>query len=368
MRVLYWSELFWPHIGGVEVLSSRFIPAMRDRGHEFAVATSHSTLDLPDEEDWEGVRIHRFPFRRAIADGDLHAVARATRGVAALKREFQPELVHLRMADPSVFFHLRTRDAHSCPLLVSVTVAPPQNGGGPDTLLDSVISSAAWVTVNSEAMLDYLLSVAPQARGRASIIYPAPVTPSVEPAPLPLHPPTVLCLGRVVADKGFDVALAALARVRAELPATRLVIAGDGPDRPELEARARDLGLAEAVSFRGWVVPARVPELINEATVVAVPSRWREAFGLVAVEAALMERPVVATRIGGLEEAVADGETGLLVPRDDVEALAEALLSLLRDPDRATAMGRAGRARTMREFDHDTHIDAYADIYARLAA
>lgn len=368
MRVLYWSELFWPHIGGVEVLSSQFIPAMRDRGHEFAVATSHTGRDLPDREEWQGVPIHRFPFRQAIADGDLHAIARATRGVAALKREFRPELVHVRMADPSVFFHLRTRDAHSCPLLVSVTVPPPEGGGGPDTLLDSVISSAAWVTVNSEALLDDLLRLAPEARGRASVIHPAQVTPAVEPAPLPLEPPTILCLGRVVGDKGFDLALAAFARVRQAFETARLVIAGDGPARPELEAEARDLGLGDTVSFPGWVVPERVPDLINEATIVAIPSRWREAFCLVAVEAALMERPVVATAVGGLGESVADGETGLLVPLEDVEALADALLSLLRDPDRAAAMGRAGRARTMREFDHDAHIDAYADVYARLAA
>jgi len=368
VRVLYWTELFWPHIGGIEVLSTRFIPAMRDRGHEFAVATSHAGLDLPDTDEWEGVPIHRFRFRQAIGDGDLPAVARATRGVAALKREFRPELVHVRMSGPSVFFHLLTRDAHSCPLLVSVSAAPPEGGAGSGTLLSSVMSSAAWVTANSEAILQDVLRLAPDVRSRASVIHPAQVMPRVEPAPLPLDPPTILCLGRVVTDKGFDVALAAFARVRTVLPTARLVIAGDGPDRPELEADARALGLGEVVSFRGWVPPERVPDLISEATVVAVPSRVREAFGLVAVEAALMERPVVATSVGGLGEAVADRKTGLLVPRNDVDAFANALLSLLRDPDRAAAMGQAGRARAMREFDHDAHIDAYADIYARLAA
>jgi glycogen synthase len=368
MRVLYWTQLFWPHIGGVEVLSSRFIPAMRDRGYEFAVATSHGDLDLPDQDEWEGVPIHRFPFLHAIADGDVASIARATRGVAALKQEFQPDLVHVRMGDPSVFFHLRTRNAHSCPLLVSITNAPPEGAAGPGTLLDSVVSSADWMTANSEAVLEDLLRLAPAAAGRASVVHPARPMPELDPAPLPLDPPTILCLGRVVEDKGFDVALAALARIRPVVPAARLVIAGDGPDRPRLEALARDLELGDAVSFSGWVPPERVPDLINEATIVAVPSRCREAFCLVALEAALMERPVVATNVGGLGEAVADGETGHLVPEDDPEALANALLTLLRDPDRAAAMGRAGRARAMREFDHDAHVDAYADIYARLAA
>jgi glycogen(starch) synthase len=368
VRILYWTDLFFPYIGGVEVLSARFLPAMRARGHELTVVTSHGGLDLPDVDEWEGFPVHRFPLRRALAERDIEAVVAVTRGVAALKRERRPELVHVRMTDPSVFFHLRTRDAHPCPTLVCVCVELPPGGAGPGTMVGSMLGSAEWVVGVSEAMLADVHRLAPEARERSSVIHEAQVAPDLPPAPLPLDPPTVLCLGRVVPEKGFDVALDALARVRERVPGVRLVVAGDGPERAPLEARARDLGLAGAVQFRGWVAPEDVPALVNEATVVAMPSRWQEAFGLVAVEAALMERPVVATRVGGLTEAVLDGETGIVVPSEDVPAFAGALLELLRDPDRAAAMGRAGRARARRYFDHDDHVSAYEEIYQRLAS
>lgn len=69
MRVLLWAESFWPYVGGVEVLSVPFIRSMRDRGYTFAVVTSHGSLDLPDEDHYEGTSVHRFPFLRVLAEG-----------------------------------------------------------------------------------------------------------------------------------------------------------------------------------------------------------------------------------------------------------------------------------------------------------
>jgi glycogen(starch) synthase len=251
---------------------------------------------------------------------------------------------------------------------VCVCVGLPTNGGGRGTLLGSVFSQADWVVANSQAMLDDVAQLDPTSTVRSSVIHEARRAPDEPPAPLPFDPPVVLGYGRVERDKGFDVAIAGFARARGEVPEARMVIAGDGSARPGLEAQARELGVEEAVEFRGWVAPERVPQLINQATVVVVPSRWREAFGLVAVEAALMERPVLATRVGGLEEVVADGETGVLVRNEDDRALARALVGLLRDRERASAMGRAGRGRALRKFDFDAHVEAYERLYARLAA
>lgn len=84
---------------------------------------------------------------------------------------------------------------------------------------------------------------------------------------------------------------------------------------------------------------------MNETTVVVMPSRWEEAFGLVAVEAALMERPVVATRVGGLPEVVVDGETGILVEKENSAGLASAIACLLEQPETVVKMGKAGRQR-----------------------
>ncbi len=108
-------------------------------------------------------------------------------------------------------------------------------------------------------------------------------------------------------------------------------------------------------------------ELMNSATLVVMPSRCDEPFGLVAVEAALMARPVVASCVGGLAEVVADGETGLLVDKEDPAALARAVAHLLEDPGTAERMGQAARRRAQELFGLDGVVDAYAGLYRRLA-
>jgi hypothetical protein len=111
-----------------------------------------------------------------------------------------------------------------------------------------------------------------------------------------------------------------------------------------LRRRSDDLGIGDAVVFPGRVAPAEVLGLLDAASLVLVPSR-AETFGLVAIEAALMQRPVVASRVGGLREVVADGLTGLLVPADDAGAMAEAAIALLGDEARCRRLGMAARAR-----------------------
>ena len=103
---------------------------------------------------------------------------------------------------------------------------------------------------------------------------------------------------------------------------------------------------------------------MNEATFVVMPSRWEEAFGLVALEAALMERPVIATRVGGLPEIVVDGVTGILVEKENSEELASAISRLLKNPEEAIKMGRAARVRAEAMFTLEHHIDAYESLYS----
>jgi glycogen(starch) synthase len=205
----------------------------------------------------------------------------------------------------------------------------------------------------------------PVVTNRSSVVYNAIDVPDLPPAALDMTEPRLLCLGRVVPVKGFDLAVAAMTEILRVHPGTRLLIAGDGPQRPELETQARSLGIDGVVEFPGWVLPARIPHLMNGATVAVIPSR-QESFGLVALEAAMMGRPVVAARVGGLPEVVADGVTGRLVAPENVPALAEAVCSMLADPDLMIEMGRRARERAMRQFTWDRYLDAYERLYRRL--
>ena len=117
MRILYWTELFWPHIGGVQVASLQLITALQKRGHEFILVTSHSGLDLPDEASYNGIPIYRFPFQKALVNRNLKELKAIVERVATLKQSFKPDLFHLSSSHPSVFFHHHTSAAYPAPTL-----------------------------------------------------------------------------------------------------------------------------------------------------------------------------------------------------------------------------------------------------------
>jgi glycosyltransferase involved in cell wall biosynthesis len=174
--------------------------------------------------------------------------------------------------------------------------------------------------------------------------------------------PSVLFLGRLVTNKGCDVLLRAVSQIPAF---AKVRIAGDGPERENLESLAKELGLESRVDFLGWASPDRVRELLNRSCVLAVPSLWPEPFGLVALEAYAAARPVVASSVGGLADLVVDGVTGRSVPPDDPTELAKALTNYLTDLPAALRAGIAGREFSNRNFSMETHLDRVDSVYSQ---
>jgi len=285
--------------------------------------------------------------------------------VIRLKQHFKPDLIHMNYTGPAVYFHLRTAEAHPAPFLLTIHSASPIHAGGPDTLLGQALQAADWVTTCSEALLADARQLAPEITSHSSIIHSGLEVPDLLPEPLPVDVPRLLCLGRIVPQKGFDLALSAFASLRHRFARARLVIAGDGPARAALEQQAAGLRLTHAVDFIGWVAPDKVPELMNTATIVIMPSRW-EGLPIVALQATVMARPIVATSVGGLPEVVVHQQTGLLVEQEDSEALADAIAFLLDHPEAATTMGGAGRLRAQRLFSLERHVDSYDALYRTL--
>jgi glycosyltransferase involved in cell wall biosynthesis len=174
--------------------------------------------------------------------------------------------------------------------------------------------------------------------------------------------PRLLCVGRLIPVKGHLVLLRALAQARARVPELVLELAGQGPLEPALRSYVRELGLGDAVRFLGFVSP--VQSVIEGAAIVVVPSLG-EGFGMVALEAMERARPVIASAVGGLPEIVVDGETGLVVPPSDAEALAEAMVALASDLPRAAAMGQAGRRRAVEAFTEERATSGIEALYVR---
>jgi len=204
----------------------------------------------------------------------------------------------------------------------------------------------------------------------ANGIPPAPHTRPREStrAALGLGPsePLVVTVGSLTPQKAQHVLLDAFAEVRRRVPQAVLVIAGDGPLRDALESQASRLGLEGGARLLGTRLDAT--DLIAASNVFALTSS-REGLSITLLEAMRAGRPVVATRVGGSAEAIAEGATGLLVEPGDAPATAEALIGLLSEPARADGLGAAGRARWAERFTAERMVRETEALYrAELAA
>ena len=166
---------------------------------------------------------------------------------------------------------------------------------------------------------------------------------------------------------GPDLIVEAAALIAADptLPRTVFRIAGEGDMGPRLMARAAELGISDRIELVGRIAWPEMPRFLAGLDIYVMPSR-SESFGVVALEAAAAGLPVVASRVGGIPEAVADGETGLLVPSDDASALAEALARLARDPRLRQELGDTGRRRVSAEFDWQVTLTRFEAVAERV--
>ncbi len=165
---------------------------------------------------------------------------------------------------------------------------------------------------------------------------------------------------RLVPQKGIRYALEAVRKLLPLYPNLQYVIVGDGILRSELEQQAKNLGISEHVHFMGW--RHDVKELMTQFEIFLAPSLW-EGFGLVFLEAMAQALPIVASQVSAIPEVVEDGVTGILVPPQNSDALAEAIKKLLDNPDLAQKLGAAGRERLETVFTPQRMIEQTAALY-----
>jgi glycosyltransferase involved in cell wall biosynthesis len=307
-------------------------------------------------------------------DLDLTAVTRLARHL----RHLQPDVVHTHLIHADLYGTLAARltgtqtiistrhndDAFRRHPLVRMQIRAL------DRLTGHYIAISEWLrqyTIKQERMApDKVTTVhygLPPANPEATLT-PNGLRSSLN---VGLDTPLVGVVARLVEQKGLAYLLDAFRHVVSELPAAQLVVVGDGPLRSQLKARAAALGIAENVLFTGWRDDAQ--RIIAAVDMLAMPSLW-EGFGLVALEAMAHAKPIVATRVSTLPEVILDGPdgTGWLVPPRDPDALADALLHALRQPEIASAQGQRGYERLTEHFSPERMADQTLDIYERLLA
>lgn len=179
----------------------------------------------------------------------------------------------------------------------------------------------------------------------------------------------LLTVARLVPRKGIDTVLHALPTIAQAVPDVTYIIAGTGPDRARLERLADDLDVQSHVQFVGHVDHETLPSYYSAADLFVMPAREDppdvEGFGIVFLEANACGTPVVGARTGGIPDAIQHGETGLIVPPDAPEALAEAAIRILTDSDFASALGQQGRRWAVREMSWSRVADRVHALLAR---
>jgi starch synthase len=298
------------------------------------------------------------------------------------------ELVHSHTWYANLAGHLASL-LYSVPHVVTVHSLEPlrpwkaeQLGGG--YALSSwcertaVESAAAVIAVSNGMRADVLAAYPAIPAGRVRVIRngidtveyaPDPGTDVLERYGVDPGRPSVVFVGRVTRQKGVPVLLRAADRID---PAAQLVICAGQADTPELEAEVSGLAgqlrgrRSGVIWLSGMLAKREVIQLLTHATVFVCPSLY-EPLGIVNLEAMACGAAVVASRVGGIPEVVADSETGLLVPAGEAGALAEAINALVRDPARAAAMGQLGRYRAVAEFGWSAVAAQTAALYAELA-
>lgn len=240
-----------------------------------------------------------------------------------------------------------------------------------DDLLREICDAAEFVAAETDYSGALLQKRCPESAIKIHRVYngmdPAILSPAT-PEPVSSGPLRILSVGRLVSFKGFENLIDACAELRTKQLGFTCDIIGDGPLREKLQIRINDLRLDSVVTLRGSQTQDRVFEALRDCDIFALASIVDQAgasdvFPTVIQEAMACARPVVSTRLAGIPETVVGGETGFLVPPDDVAALAESLEKLLRSRDLRLQLGGTGKARIEKHFRIETTVTPLLDLF-----
>ncbi|EKE43255.1 glycosyl transferase, group 1 family protein [Oceaniovalibus guishaninsula JLT2003] len=235
----------------------------------------------------------------------------------------------------------------------SFTVHGPTEFFNPhENALGAKVAGAAFVACISHfARAQVMIFAARKDWPKLRIVH-CGVAPGLYDAPRGAPGQRLLFVGRLARVKGVAVLLDAFAALRAGHPDAHLTLAGDGPERATLEGYARDLGIADAVTFTGYLGQDAVAGRLAQTDIFVLPS-FAEGVPVVLMEAMAAGLPVIGPQVAGVPELVEEGVSGYLVPPGDTDTLTDRIARLLDDPALRARMGQAGRARVARDFDAD---------------
>ena len=356
MRVLFLTNELGT--GGAEKLTVGYALGMAARGHHAGVAYGSLASQAGPLRE---ARIDVFP----LLDERLRpsTMVRWSRSLKDAIDSFRPDVLHAQSVTSALAARMA---APRMPLLVTIHGISKSNEPIASMLLRAAnVRLTAVSEVAAAGLLRHWWAPHVDILGPVIDVEQIARQADVTEPPDLVGMPRLICVARQDRVKGTDILLLALPPIAAVHADVGLTVVGWGYELGANRVLARDLGIADRVRFEG-LIPFSAPYLAG-ADVVVLPSR-REGLPVVALEALALERPVVATDVGGTSSAIIDGETGWLVPPEDPEALAEAVVACLADPDEAKRRARAGRRLVEERFSSGPMLDKVERLLIELAS
>jgi glycosyltransferase involved in cell wall biosynthesis len=318
------SASYPPVLGGLQTAVHALARQFVESGHAVRVVANRYPRALPTTESLDGVPVQRQPFltpnvrhlrggRLDLFAAGLYCLPVVRRRLRRLVGAFDPDVVNVHFPDAQIPFLAPLCRRRRFRLVVSLHgddimrfTSDEGAKSAPARGLRTLLDEADAVTACSRDLLERAARLAPSVAAKGTAI-----ANGIDPArfhdrtPHSHGRPYVLALGRLTHKKGFDLLLEAFARTAALSQGVDLLLAGEGEERPALETLVRRLGLEGRVRFLGKATPAEVVRLLNGCRFLAIPSR-AEPFGIVALEGLAAGKPVLATRVGGMGELLAE--------------------------------------------------------------
>lgn len=363
MKVLAFTPLYLPVAGGIEMIVADVSAALRGRGIETAVITD-TIGQLPPFEVIADTRIHRLSLAKSLRNSNLQDTLANIHEMSRIMAAERPDVLHVHSATQASVFYLDRilrKQQSQIPLIATQHGTLEENDRTQVTR--RMILAADLLTAVSEAALASAIAFAGRT-AESRKIYNGIATDPDFPANRNMPPRhRLLCVGRMQREKGFDLAIEALAAIRNGGVEADLALVGYGEDQPQFEQRASALGISQYVEFLGTLDRMCVRRLMAESTILLAPSRTREGFCLAAAEAASVGTPCIVSDVGGLPETVEHDVTGLVVPNEDVATLARSITRLILDGGLWSRLSKQAYEQSRAKFGFERCVDSYAAAY-----
>lgn len=376
MRIWLVPNCYLPLLGGVQTVVRQLADCLAAEEEQVTIVTSRPPRSLRAAGTRDRHATYRFPF--SIYRGDLSSLLLfAVRvlpnllGLVALYRKQKPDLLHVHYVDEQSFYLLLLHYLTGCPLLVSLHGSDVTRNYRGSSLLrftfHRLAARAQGIIANSDFLRREAVRLCPAMEKKLVVIPNAYADIALAgQTPRVIDSPYLVAVGRLVDDKGFDLLIAAVNQLNGAGVRCDLLVIGEGGRKEQLRSLCNPELLDRNIVFTGQLPQEEVYGFISNSLFLVLPSR-HEAFGNVLIEAMALGKTVVAAAVGGVPEIVRHGYNGVLVPPEDVGALARAIEELILSESLRHGL-EAGAVATVRDkYAVPQMYRRYREIYLRLA-